>query len=283
MGAKAAGVALLLCGSCGCGMSQEAEIRQAIRDRFPDGMRRCLQLSPETVGLHVPAVPGGTLYYPSSGLTSPLHHLFVLYAAPEGEPVPELVADLAKRGVVERAVIQATVDVEVHSLGPQVVSVAGISSHDEVYRHESRVVPVALYRTRSADAAFDYVVRASFGQPPFSPPTFPSRVYGGALPPADQHYRIPTVEPYAVSIVAAACVRETPGRITNIREETAFNGEKLIKADVVLDGQAPDWMRTPAFRRAAFGAATPSTEGSRRTTVVLTVSHGRLRFAREAG
>lgn len=264
-------------------MSQEAEIRQAIRDRFPDGMRRCLPLSPETVGTHVPAVPGGTLYYPSSGLTSPLRHLFLFYAAPEGEPVPELVADLAKRGVVERTVIQATVDVELHSLGPQVVSAAGIYSHDEVYRHESRVVPVALYQTRSADEAFDYVVRASFGQPSFSPPTFPSRAYGGALPPAEQHYRIPTIEPYAVSIAAAACVKETPGRITNIREETAFNGERLVKADVVLDEQAPDWMRTPAFRRAAFGTVTPSTEGSRRTTIVLTVSDGRLRFAREAG
>jgi len=97
-------------------MSQEAEVRQATQDKFSDGMRRCLQLSPEAVGIHVPVVQDGTLYYPSSGLTSPLRHLFIFYAAPEGRPVPELVAALARRGVLDRAVVHATVNVEVPGL-----------------------------------------------------------------------------------------------------------------------------------------------------------------------
>ena len=272
---------VLLLGMCGCGRSQEADVRDAISAKFPDGKRRCLELSTGVVGIHVARGSGGTLYYPATGPTSPIRHPFVFYAAPASAPVPELVADLATRGVLKKEEVQATVDTVTSGLGPQIVSASGIYSHEQWHKHQSSSFPVSIYETRQADDAFDYRVQASDRLSVLSSVSFPSRIYDGPLPPVDQDYLIPTITPYALSVVTAACFVETADRVTNIRQSQAFDGGQLMEADVTFDQAPAAWMLTPAFSRAALGNGTDSITKPRHATVVFRIVDGKLSYLQE--
>lgn len=281
--AFAVGIAsmILMLGIGGCGRSQEAEIRDAIKVKFPDGKRRCLGLSTDSIGIHVVQRLGETLYYPGAGPTSPVRHAFVFYAIPASAPVPELVADLTARGILKREEVQATVDTETSGLGPQIVSADGIYSHQQWVRHKSNSFPVSIYETHPADDAFDYQVQASARLSILSSASFPSRIYDDPFPSADQHYAIPTIDPYALSIVTAACFEETVDQVANIRQSQAFGGGQLVEADVTFDQAPPSWMLTPAFSRAAIGNDTASITKPRHATVVLQVMDGRLSYLQE--
>ncbi len=88
------------------GRSQEAEVRSALAAAMLQGPCPCLPLQSDGVDIHVPAPPGAALVYPATGAISPLHHAFVFWAGPTGGPVPDLVADLAERGILRRTVVE---------------------------------------------------------------------------------------------------------------------------------------------------------------------------------
>jgi len=278
-----AGVAVLLVfGYCASGNAQEDQVRDAVAAKFPDGRRRCLRLSTDVVGLHVPQANGGTLFYPSTGPTSPTRHPFVFYAALDADPVPDLVADLAGRGLLKRSVVEATVDTEVGSVGPEVrYGQNGMFvSHPTVYRHTLRRFPVAIYEAAAASPDFGYEVRTPML---YVAPNLPSRLYDGPPPPADMHYSVPTTEPYAISVVAAACLKEQVEAVSNVRPfATPFGlGGPMLQADLTLSPEPPAWMLTPAFSRAALGPNTAPINKPRTVTVLLRQDGGRLTYVEE--
>ena len=85
---------------------------------MPGGPRRCLPLQSDEVDIHVSAPPGTALVYPASGITAPLHHAVVFWAGPADGPIPELVADLAGRGVVRRTLVDAVAHREISTEPP---------------------------------------------------------------------------------------------------------------------------------------------------------------------
>ena len=222
MGSLLACVMLLAQG--GCGRSQEAQVRAAIRDRFPDGMRRCLGLAGDVVDIHVDPGREGTLYYPSTGITSPLHHAYVFYAAADGAPVPELVGELLGLGLLRRTVVTASIDVETSGISARPGSESSYRGGGQWFRHDTRSFPVAIYATAPQDARFGYETRRTNSGMAFAPPGFPSRMYADPLPPSDRHYTIPIVQPYALGIVKEACFPETVAAIGVIRKVTAWGG-----------------------------------------------------------
>ena len=118
--------------------------------------------------------------------------------------------------------------------------------------------------------------------PTFAQPvSFPSRLYDTPLPPPDQHYLVPTTTPYAVSMVTSACFRETLDGVDAIRDQTNFFRARTLEVDVRFGQHPPDWMRTPAFARAAIGPDTASITRPRQATVTLKVEGDTLSYLRE--
>ncbi len=263
---------------CGCGRSDEAKVRAAVVAKFPDGKPRCLSLSQEEVGIHVPTFRGAVPYYPPTGPTSPLRHLYVLYAALTKAPVPELVELLASVGIATRTDVEATVDLETTGPGPLVVSAPGWRSHPDWFRHEVRTRSVSIYRVADHDPRFAFDV---FTDARFSNGNFPSLVYGGPLPPADSHYVLPTRVPYALSVVNAACSTERVDAIENVRRAALWNGTPVVWADIVWRQDVPDWMRTPAFSRAAVQVGTEPVAGARRVSTVFSIAGEKLTYVEE--
>lgn len=273
---------LLVLGYCAAGNAQEDQVRDAVAAKFPDGRRRCLRLSADVAGIHIAQNNGGTLFYPSTGPTSPIRHTFVFYAARDDEPVPDLVADLAGRGLLKRSVVEATVDTELSSIGPEVrYGQNGIFvSHPTVYRHTLRRFPVAIYETTSASPDLGYEVRTPIS---YGSVNLPSRLYDGPLPPADMHYLVPTTEPYAISVVVDACLKERVEAVSNVRPfATRFGlGGTMLQADVRVSPEPPAWMLTPTFSRAALGPTTAPINKPRTVTVLLRQEGGRLTYVEE--
>ena len=265
----------------GCGRSPESKVAHAINAAFPDGQRRCLGLAGIAVGIHVAAGAGETLWFPATGVTSPLHHAFVFWAARADAPVPELVADLAGRGILTKATVEATADAEITQLGPQTVS-RGYYDHPTLYRHRMDRYPVDIYTTKPFDDWFDYAQHFRIGSTFDQSASLPSRLYDVALPPPDQHYLVPTMNPYALSVVTSACFPETLGGVDAVRvKEAIFGGEHYVEADVRYDEHPARWMLTHAFRRAAIGPDTSSIIRPRLATVTLTLKGADMSYLRE--
>ena len=253
----------------GCGQSQEAKVLAALKAKFPDGQRQCFGLSEETIGIHVGLPFGATLFYPSKGPTAPTHHLFVFYAAPTTDVVPELVGLLTAQGVLKREQVEATIDQETTGLGPQTVTKAGWYTHENWFRHTLTRFPVDIYVTNGFDPRFSYSVHTSLQDVAYPPQNFPSRIFSNPLPPDGQHYVIPTVTPYALSVVTAACAKETPTDVENVRTIHNWIGQAGVKADVTFSQDAPGWMTTPAFSRAAPGQRQSAIGAPRRSTILF--------------
>lgn len=260
-----------------CGRSDASRIRQALQDQFPDGVRRCLGLSSDTVGIHVSG-PSGVLYYPSTGPTASLRHPFVFYSANATEPVPELVQRLSDQGILRRAVVDATTDLERET--EQVVSAGdgSIRRNVKVYNHERHVFPVVIYTTAAQDDRFLYETRLPGTIDSLSAPNFPSRMYDNPLPSPDHHYDLPVVEPYALSVTTGACFPETIERIDDIRTSRDWGGQEIIQAEITLAQHPLVWMRTAAFSRVALGPATESIYEPRRATASFRITDGRLTY-----
>ncbi len=265
-------------GTCGCGKSDGAKVREAIAAKFPDGKLRCMPLQRGAVGIHVPSYQGNAPYYPPTGPTSPLLHLFVFYAAPSEAQVPEVVSLLSSDGVLSKVTVQATVDAEATGQGPMVVSPEGWHSHPNWFRHDRRSFGVDLYLVADQDPRFGYDV---YTEARFSNGNFPSLLYGGKLPPPDTHYVLPTRVPYALSVVGAACSTEHVAAVENVRHATLWNGMPVVWADVTWRQVVPDWMRTPAFSRAAVRGNTGSVAGLRRASTGFSIEGDRLSYVEE--
>ena len=264
----------------GCGKSQESKVIQVIEAAFPNGHRRCLNFAGASVGIHVAAAFGETLWFPSTGVTSPINHAFVFWASRADAPVPELVADLAERGIIKKATVDATIDAEASQLGPQAISPQGIYYHPTIYRHRTSSFPVDIYTTKAFDDGFGFALQTQ--GPTFAQPaSFPSRLYDTPLPPPDQHFLVPTTTPYAVSLAMSACFPETLDGVDAIRDKTNFLGARTLEADVRFGQHPPDWMLTPAFGRAAIGPDTPSITRPRHATVILKVDGDTLSYLSE--
>lgn len=245
-------------------------MRDAIAAKFPDGPRRCLGLAGDIVGVHLPAVAGAN-WFPSTGPTLPLRHAFLFYAAPAADPVPELVGELASAaGVLHRTTFDWTVDTETSGPGPEVVGATGYRYRPNVFHHELAVTPVALYETEPQSAEFDYHTEFDNSDPPSRPPSrLPSRRYGDPLPPADGHYRVPVVVPYALGMVDSACYPEMVADASDVRALHGWDGSERVEATVTFDPHPPSWMAAPAFRRAAVGPSSEPVGQPRRVVVVF--------------
>ena len=108
-------------------------------------------------------------------------------------------------------------------------------------------------------------------------------MYPGLLPPADTHYQVPVIEPYATGIVARACFPEETDRVLSIRKVTDLGGIDHVQADVQFFGRPPAWMATPAFRRAAMGPDTEPLDAPRRVTILFDLAANGLSYVRELG
>lgn len=264
-----------------CGRSQKSQVIHEITSRFPNGKTRCLQLG-NLPGIHVGQHVAGTLYYPSAGPTSPINHLFVFYAARFGQPLPELVADLLDRGMLTKETVQATADQETSTVGPQVVSPTGNYSNLTIYSHRSTSFSVEVYTTKPYDPALAYAIQMPVRQVWAPTGSFPSRLYDVPLPANDRHYTIPTIDPFALSIVAGACLTETPDRVQEIRVKDAADGGHFAEADVLFEQHPPAWMTTRAFRRAALGPDVDWIDKPRLATIVFKMTgDGKLSYAYE--
>ncbi len=250
----------------------------AIQAKYPDGKPRCLGLG--GVGIHVRVALNQTLYYPSIGPTSPLNHLFVLYAAPSADPVPELVADLARRGILAKVTVPATIDAETTGYGPPPNGGRVADGLGKWISHRITRFDVDVYQTRPFDGSFGYETNTS-AQYLYSSTSFPSRLYDVPLPPFDTHYAIPTVEPYALSVVTSVCFPETPDHVVGVQLKPTLDGGQYMEADIVFDEHPADWMSGPAFIRAAVTPNTPSLTKPRLATIVLAMRNGQLTYARE--
>ncbi len=251
----------------GCGQSQEAKVLAALKAKFPD-QRQCYGISQNEVGIHVSLPFGGTLFYPATGPTAPTRHLFVFYAAPAAEPVPELVGMLTKKGVLKKEQVQASIDVETTGLGPQTISKAGWFTHGTWQHHALTTFPVDIYVTARHDPRFLYDVHTSLQNLAYSPGTFPSRTFPDPLPPDGTHYVIPTVTPYALSVVTSACAAETPTDVEDVKTVHNWIGQSAVQATVTFGEDVAPWMATPAFSRAAPGPRQTAI-GAPRKAVIL--------------
>jgi hypothetical protein len=90
-------------------------------------------------------------------------------------------------------------------------------------------------------------------------------------------------EPYALSIVGAACPRETPERVTAVHVLDAAGGGKFEEASVEWAQHPPAWMSTDAFRRAALRPETIWIDKPRLGTSVLTLTNDQPKYVREKG
>ena len=212
---------------------------------------------------------GATLFYPGTGPTAPTRHLFVFYAAPAGDPVPELVGMLIDQGVLKKEQAEATIDAETTGLGPQTISKAGWYTHENWFRHAVTRFAVDIYVTNGLDPHFSYAVHTSMLDPAYPPQNFPSRTFANPLPPEGQHYVIPTISPYALSVVTAACAIEAPSDVENVRTFHNWIGAAGVKADVTFIQDVPAWMTTPAFSRAAPGQRRTAIGAPRRATILF--------------
>ena len=280
-----ASAALAFMGLSGCGQSQESRVRAAIAAKFPNGMRRCLGIASNVVGIHADGGRDATsFYYPGTGVTDPLRRAYVFYAAPDATPVPELVRELVAAGKLHETVVDATADRQVQVPGREIVRPSGLRARLPAYRHGATVIPVAIYETAVQDSDFDYATRfPSRGVMSYPAGGFPSRMYPGPLPPADTSYQVPTVEPYATSIVVRACVPETAGAVRAVREVHDLFGAAHVEADVEFDARSVAWMSTPAFHRATMGPDTLPMDAPRRATILFDVAGNGLAYVRELG
>ncbi len=212
----------------------------------------------------------GANWFPSAGSTSPLRHMFLLYAAQAADPVPELVGTLAAAGMLRRTTVEWRIDTETSGPGPEVVGMAGHRYWPNVRHHELAVTPVVLYETEPQSAECDHHTGFDNSDPPSRPPSrLPSRRYGDPLPPADVHYRVPVVVPYALGVVTAACHPETVADASDVRALHGWDGSERIEATVTFDPHPPSWMAAPAFRRAAVGPSTEPIDQLRRVVVAF--------------
>ena len=262
----------------GCEKSQEDMVRDAIQSAFPDGGRRCIGLSNELVGVHVTPPPGGIIWYPSDGPTSPIRHMFAFYAAPENAPAPELVTEMTKAGVLRKEVVVATTDVASQRLGPQSVSSAGWATHPTLYSHDVRTLKVAIYETAPASSDFRYDIKEPIS---YGGVRFPSRIDSTPLPPADTQYTVPLTEPYAVSLATAVCLKETLNKVVSAERKTLWTGDPYVEAVVTFRQEPAAWMRTPAFTKDAMQPNTPSLTADRRAIVLLRPEGEKLLYVRE--
>lgn len=155
----------------------------------------------------------------------------------------------------------------------------------------SAPVAVSIYTTAPQDPRFSYTLQNPSLISPgdggllgnLMAPVFASRVFDNPLPPPDVDYAIPLVAPYTISLVAGECYTETLSQIMNVTQVQGFDGSTLVKADVLLQPNAPDWMKTPEFRAAANSAygQTPSLNSPRQTTLVFKQDGDKLRYLEE--
>ncbi len=103
----------------------------------------------------------------------------------------------------------------------------------------------------------------------YPPQNFPSRTFSNPLPADGQHYVIPTVSPYALSVVTAACAMEAPTDVENVRTIHNWIGQAGVRADVTFSQDVPAWMTTPAFSRAAPGQRWSAIGAPRRATILF--------------
>ena len=239
----------------------------ALKAKFPD-QRQCYGISQDDVGIHVSLPFGGTLFYPATGPTAPTRHLFVFYAAPAADPVPELVGMLANEGVLKKEQVQASIDVETTGLGPQTISKAGWFAHGTWQHHALTTFPVDIYVTARHDPRFLYDVHTSLQNLAYFPGTFPSRTFPNPLPPDGTHYVIPTVTPYALSVVTSVCAAETPTEVEDVKTVHNWIGQSAVQATVTFSEDVAPWMATPAFSRAA-PAPRQAAIGAPRKAVIL--------------
>jgi hypothetical protein len=258
----------------GCGRSQTDEVLAALKAKFPGGQRQCFGLTGDTVGIHLNMPFGGMLFYPGAGPTAPTRHLFVFYASPSSEPVPELVEMLAAQGVIRKEQVEATIDVETTGLGPQTISKAGWYTHENWFHHALTRFPVDIYVTATADPRFQYEVHTSAQYVAYPPQNFPSRTFSNPLPPEGRHYLIPTISPYALSVVTAACAIETPTDVEHVTTIHNWIGQAAVQADVTFTQHVAPWMTTPAFSRAAPGQREGAIGAPRRATILFTPGEG---------
>ena len=221
------------------------------------------------------------MWYPSTGPTSPVRHLFVFWAARADAPMPELVADLADRGVLTKVTVEVHTDAETTALGAQIVSASGIYDHPTLYRHLNRTFPVDIYTTKPFDDAFGYVRQTTLGPSFMQGSGFPSQLCDRPLPPPDTHYLVPTTQPYAISTVSATCFPETLDGVDATRVKDHLFGGHYMEADVHFTEHPPAWMQTRIFQRAAIGPDTPSITKPRRATVILNMDGDKLTYVRE--
>jgi len=259
------------------GDPKKRQVRDALAVAFPDGLQRCLSLPAAIVGNHVSRPGNAVLWYPATGPTAPDRHMFVFWAAREAEPVPTLVAELAKAGAVRRSVVEANTDVARQWLGPEVRDAMGFVEHPTQYGHDRASFKVAIYETPSYSPDFQYAYDRAGG----AVAAFPSRVYDGPLPPPDQSYVIPLTTPYAVDLASGACLRETLDEVVSVETKPFWTGTPYVEAKVTFKPTAPAWMGTPAFREAALGPDTPSITAARSATLIFRIDGDKLVYVRE--
>ena len=265
----------------GCGRSDASKALAAIQARFPDGHRRCIGLGGLT-GIKVARPRDGILFYPQEGPTSPLEHGFFFYAAKSNAPVPEPVHDLVHRGLLHVTTVDATVYVETNARGQQTASLLQDAGAGP-FMHSSEQFGVDVYETDLYDKRFEYALQVPH-QTTWAPPnTFPSKTYDVPITAGPQHWPVPTVEPYALSIVSAACLIETPERVTAIRVLDAADGGKFEEATVEWEQHPPAWMSSDAFRKAVLRPETVWIDKPRVGTSVLTLNDGQPKYVREKG
>ena len=271
----------------GCGPSEKSQIRHAYEVAFPGGHPMCFGVS---FANNLPDEPG-TVFFPSSGITSPVRHLFVFYVAPSNAPVPEYVKYFQDQDLIQRHDVTATMVHSTSADGPQMISPAGIYYHNTIFQHTFSTFPVSIYTTAPQDPRFSFEPRNP-NIPMFdsgylrsrNTPVFLSRVYDNKLPPPDVDYTIPLMAPYTISLVTGECYNETLDRITDVQQVQSPSGNDLVEADVLLDPHAPDYMKTAIFRRAANPSAgsVPSLDSPRETKLLFQVVSGKLHYLEEA-
>ncbi len=276
------GAAALAClfALAGCGKSQESKVLAAIKARFPDGQQRCLGMSGDAVGMHILKPSDGTLFFPSTGWTSPLRHLFVFWAGPANDAPPELATLLAQHDVLKRVVVEGTLDVRTSGMGTQVLSKAGYFTHVGWVHHERTPYPVALYLTRRYDQRFGYEAH-SIQRDNYALASLQSRAADSPLPPEDQDDPMQMATPYALSIVSSTCAVETPARVASAEDIRLWDGTPAVQAEVDYAEAAPPWAKLPAFTRIAPGTESAPFTQERRATIMFAVEGDHLRYVEE--
>ncbi len=280
--AKGRAVALAcLLALASCGKSEGSKVLAAIKARFPDGQQRCLGMSGDAVGLHLSKPSNGVLFFPSTGWTSPLRHLFVFWAGPASEPPPELAVLLAQHDVLKRVVVEGTLDVKTSGIGPAGPQAkAGYRTHVGWVHHERTPYPVAIYLTRRYDPRFGYEAH-SLQRDNYALASLQSRAADGPLPPEDQDDPMQMATPYALSIVSSTCAVETPARVASAEDIRLWDGTPAVQAEVDYAEAAPPWAKLPAFTRTALGSESAPFTQERRATIMFAVEGDHLRYVEE--